>query len=339
MKYSLLFLLLITYHVFAVNNYDPTARYKRNRHVYSAVFNNQIYSPVRFFNNRLRYRIDEHIGQVTINIGERTLTVDTAPLIRDAADMWNQQLASIQSPIQLVEIPQNPPAEVDFWITRANDEQENLLVPSPGDSRINFYARTTPVLPDEMRNHYASEHFSNPGIVIANTFYTTEKDFNTFKNMLLAKYSEQKIADIFVYFIIAHEFGHALGLAHPMLEDSNYIETRGVPINTDRGDLLSLAITAQLSLGEDDARVPIMTQNPMYFLYLYDQRKSERISSDDIGPSQLELSAIEMENACGSRSSSKYKSNSVSSDTCKEKPDIFYPVALKLLPIYQIAMF
>ncbi|PHM66732.1 hypothetical protein [Xenorhabdus sp. KJ12.1] len=339
MKYFLFVLLLTAYSVLADSNFDPNARNNPNRHVYSYAINDQVYSPVRFFNNNLRYRIDEHIGQVTVNIGARALTVNTAPLIRYAANLWNRRLRSAQIPIQLTEITQSSPSEVDCWISRANDAQEEYLVPPPSVTDPShpltnrYLAYTTLVLPDEMLSHYSVKNFTNPGIVIANTFYFSEEVFTALRALISSKYSEQDIANVIVYFTMVHEFGHTLGLTHPILQHRR-IETHGGPLNTDRGDVMSAALTAQLPRGVPDAGIPIMTSNLSYFRTLA-TRLNRRIVYRDITPTELELAAISMENSCGGSPPSQSKRNVVSSESCKEKPRVFYPIAQSLVPIYQ----
>ncbi|PHM58975.1 matrixin family metalloprotease [Xenorhabdus sp. KK7.4] len=343
MKYLLLVLLLTTHSVFADSDFDPTARNNSNRHTYSFVVNNQIYSPARFFNNNLRYRIDEHIGQVTVNVGARAFTVDTAPLVRNAANRWNRRLESIHSPIRLTEIPQGTPHEVDFWITRANDAQENYLVPEPPSTDpsrplVNHaLAVTTLVLPDEMLKHYSMRYFENPGIVIANTFYLSEESYSQLRNDLSLRLTHEEIANIMVYSTIMHEFGHALGLTHPRT-NAGY-ERYGSSINTDRGDILAVAITAQLPRGVPDARVPVMTRASLSYFSSLRTQLNRRVRQTDITPSELELSAINMENACSGLSSSQPKKHIVLSESCKEKPRIFYPIAQALIPIYQTQLF
>ncbi|CDL85295.1 hypothetical protein [Xenorhabdus szentirmaii] len=61
-----LILLILSLAVFYAYGYDPNALSNPNRHVCSFAIGNQIYNPAQFFNNNLRYRIDEGLESVTV---------------------------------------------------------------------------------------------------------------------------------------------------------------------------------------------------------------------------------------------------------------------------------
>ncbi|MDC9598209.1 hypothetical protein [Xenorhabdus anantnagensis] len=337
MKFICMILSLATFNSFG---YDPEAYLNPNRHVCSMAISNQIYNPADFFNNNLRYRIDENIGSVTVSIDNgdgttRNIVIDVAPLVRNAAAMWNQRLIARGSPIRLTEVPQGSPSEANFQISRANDAQQASL---GGD-----LAETTSVLPTDILEHYVEPEFNRPGMFLTNTFSYSRDFFNTIRRTLNEHYTEHHAAKIVVYQTIAHEFGHALGLTHPGLLnlEKRQVSEKEEQIVIDRsnpGNFLALAITAELEQGQSDARVPLMTNNDTYFFHLRHQL-DRRLNYDDIGPSELELNAIDMENACGGLTSSQPKRNVVFSTSCKEKPRIFYPITQSLIPIYQILLF
>ncbi|PHM29474.1 hypothetical protein [Xenorhabdus innexi] len=343
MRYISLVLLLA---IFCAYGYDPASSSNPNRHVCSIAIGNAIYSPAHFFNNNLRYRIDENIGSVTVAIHNsdgttRNIAIDVAPLVRNAANMWNQRLAARDSPTRLTEAPQGSPSESNFRVSRANGAQQNSLDES--NHRRWDFAETTLVLPPEIMQRYSNPIFNQSGMVLTNTFRFSRETFDTIRGAISEYYTENQVAKILVYQTIAHEFGHALGLTHPdALAHEDIInggkETEYQIDSGDPSNFLAIAITAELERGQLNARVPLMTSNDTYFLRLRNQL-GRRLNYEDIEPSQLELSAIDMENACSSPPSYQYKSNAVSSDTCKEKPNIFYPKAQALIPLYQIQLF
>ncbi|MCC8380930.1 hypothetical protein [Xenorhabdus sp. PB30.3] len=335
MKYILLILSLSAFYAYP---YDPSAYSNPNRHVCSIALNNQIYNPSDFFNNNLRYRIAENIGSVTVSIHNddgttRNITIEVAPLVRDAADMWNQRLIARNSPIRLTEIPQGSSSDTDFQITRANDAQQTSL----GSD----LAETTLVLPPEVQEHITNQVFNRPGIVLTNTFNYPRETFNTIRKTLNEHYSEPHVAKILVYHTIAHEFGHALGLTHPGLLELGGLNEKENKIQLDRsnpGHFFAIAITAEVEQGQANARVPLMTSNDTYFLRLRNQL-GRQLEYNDLRPSELELNAIATENACGDSPSPQSKRNVTASEICKEKPRIFYPIAQALIPIYQTQLF
>ncbi|OTA14560.1 hypothetical protein Xvie_03589 [Xenorhabdus vietnamensis] len=335
MKFICMILSLATFNSFG---YDPEAYLNPNRHVCSIAISNQIYNPADFFNNNLRYRIDKNIGSVTVSIDngdgtERNIIIDVAPLVRNAAYMWNQRFIARGSPIRLTEVPQGSPSEADFQISRPNDAQQAIL-----RSRENL-AQTTFVLPTDILEHYPVPEFNRPGMFLTNTFSYSRDFFNTIRRALNERYTEHQAAKIVVYQTIAHEFGHALGLTHPgLLSLENEKEKRIVIDTSNLGNFLALAITAELEQGQSDARVPLMTEDDNYFFRLRHQL-GRRLNYDDIEPSELELNAIDMENACGGLTSSRPRRNVVFSASCKEKPRIFYPITQSLIPIYQTLLF
>ncbi|MDC9589616.1 hypothetical protein PSI23_09945 [Xenorhabdus sp. XENO-10] len=337
MKFICMILSLATFNSFG---YDPEAYLNPNRHVCSIAISNQIYNPADFFNNNLRYRIDENIGSVTVSIDNgdgttRNFAIDVAPLVRNAADMWNQRFIARGSPIRLTEVPQGSPSEADFQISRENDAQQATW----GEA----LAHTTLVLPADILEHYAVPAFNRPGMFLTDTFPYSKETFNTIRRTLNEHYTEPHAAKIVVYQTIVHEFGHALGLAHPGVLNLEQLpvsekEEQIVIDTSNPGNFLALAITAELEQGQSDARVPLMTDSDTYFFRLRHQL-DRRLNYDDIGPSELELNAIDMENACGGLTSSQPKRNIVFSASCKEKPRIFYPITQSLIPIYQTLLF
>ncbi|WP_340607652.1 hypothetical protein [Xenorhabdus bharatensis] len=335
MKYILLILSLSAFYAYP---YDPSAYSNPNRHVCSIALNNQIYNPSDFFNNNLNYRIAENIGSVTIAIHNddgttRNIAIEVAPLVRDAADMWNQRLIGRNSPIRLTEIPQGSSSDTDFQITRANDAQQTSL----GSD----LAETTLILPPEVQEHITNQVFNRPGIVLTNTFHYPRETFDTIRRTLNDHYTEHHVAKILVYHTIAHEFGHALGLTHPGLLELGELNEKENQIQLDRsnpGHFFAIAITAELEQEQANARVPLMTSNDTYFLRLRNQL-GRQLEYNDIAPSELEINAIAMENECGGSPSSQSKINVSASKICKEKPRIFYPIAELLVPIYQTQLF
>ncbi|PHM63608.1 hypothetical protein [Xenorhabdus ishibashii] len=293
MKYILLFLIFLSSSVFAVNDYDPDAYGNPNRHVFSQIIDHQIYSPAHFFNNNLRYRIDPHINDITIVIGGTIrITVHTAPLVIRAANMWNQHLIAHHSPIRLTEIGSR--GEANFWISTANNEQEDAL----GED----FAQTTLILPDDILNNYFDPPFNIPGVVLANEFHYSKNLFTIIRSIFTNTMTEQEVANMIVYQTISHEFGHALGLLHPTINENEERERTSLyhqnfSIDTQGRHIIGMAMTAQRPRGQPDANVPIMTSDDSYFYLLYEQLH-RRLEEGDIGPSELELSAIEMENAC-----------------------------------------
>ncbi|MBD2792447.1 zinc metalloprotease [Xenorhabdus szentirmaii] len=336
-------LLILSLAVFCAYGYDPNALSNPNRHVCSFAIGNQIYNPAQFFNNNLRYRINEGLESVTVVVENEDGTttnfvVDVAPLVRNAANMWNQHFIARHSPIRLTEVPQSPPSEVDFHISRANDAQQNIF------NRESLQAVTTLVLPTEITSHYLDPDFDIPGTVISNTINFSREDFDSTINALNETYTAQHVAEIIVYYILAHEFGHSLGLTHPRSYSLGNRERR-IPIDiANMENFLAIAITAELESDQPDARIPIMldeknededeNQNESYFSLLHAQL-GRRVNEDDIMPSNLELNATENENACGGSPFLQSQNNLVSSESCKEKPRIFYPVAQAVIPIYQ----
>ncbi|SFN99831.1 hypothetical protein [Xenorhabdus japonica] len=339
MKFICMILSLAIFNSFG---YDPEAYLNPNRHVCSIAISNQIYNPADFFNNNLRYRIDANIGSVTVSIDNgdgttRNIAIDVAPLVRNAADMWNQRLIARGSPIHLTEVPQGSPSEADFQISRPNDAQQAIL------HLRESLAQTTLVLPTDILEHYAVPAFNRPGMFLTNTFSYSGDFFNTIRRTLNEHYTEHQAAKIVVYQTIVHEFGHALGLAHPGLLNLERLpvsekEEQIVIDTSNSGNFLALAITAELEQGQSDARVPLMTDDDTYFFRLRHQL-DRRLNYDDIGPSELELNAIDIENACGGLTSSQPKINVVFSASCKEKPRVFYPITQSLISIYQTLLF
>lgn len=333
MKFICMILSLAIFNSFG---YDPAAYSNQNRHVCSIAISNQIYNPAGFFNNNLRYTIDENIGSVRVSIDNddgttRNINVDVAPLVRNAADMWNQRLIARGSPIRLTEVPQGLPGQTDFQISRANNSQQTSLGVD--------LAQTTLVLPTDILEHYTSPEFNRPGMYLTNTFSYPRDTFNTIRRTLNEHYTEPHAAKIVVYQTIIHEFGHALGLTHPGSLDLESEKEKQIKLDTSNPrNFLAVAMTAALEQEQSDARVPVMTEDDHYFFRLR-QQLGRRLNYDDIAPSELELSAIDMENACGGLTSFRPKRNVVFSASCKEKPRIFYPITQSLIPIYQTLLF
>ncbi|MCG3463061.1 hypothetical protein L7G72_14645 [Xenorhabdus bovienii] len=332
MKFICMILSLAIFNSFG---YDPAAYSNPNRHVCSIAISTQIYSPAGFFNNNLRYRIDENIGSVRVSIDngdgtKRNIDVNVAPLVRDAADMWNQRFIARGSPIRLTEVPQG---EANFQISRANNAQQTSL----GED----LAQTTLVLPTDILEHYIDPEFNRPGMYLTNTFSYSRDFFNTIRGTLNEDYTEYHAAKIVVYQTIVHEFGHALGLTHPGsldLGSESEKEEQTVIDTSNPRNFLAVAMTAALEQEQPDAKVPVMKEDDGYFSQLREQLERP-LNYDDIGPSELELNAIDMENACGGLTSFRPKRNVVFSASCKEKPRIFYPITQSLIPIYQTLLF
>ncbi|MCP9269951.1 matrixin family metalloprotease [Xenorhabdus sp. XENO-1] len=330
--------MILSFAIFNSFGYDPAAYSNPNRHVCSMAISNQIYNPAGFFNNNLRYTIDENIGSVRVSIDNddgttRNINVDVAPLVRNAADMWNQRLIARGSPIRLTEVPQGLSGQTDFQISRVNSAQQDRL-------DENFAAAyTMEVLPTDILEHYILPEFNRPGMYLANTFSYDRDTFNTVRRTLNEHYTESHAAKIVVYQVIIHEFGHALGLTHPGSLDLESEKEKQMGIDTSNPrNFLAVAMTAALEQGQPDARVPVMTDDDHYFFRLR-QQLGRRLNYDDIAASELELIAIDMENACGGLTSFRSKRNVVFSASCKEKPRIFYPITQSLIPIYQTLLF
>ncbi|MGJ0626125.1 hypothetical protein [Xenorhabdus bovienii] len=201
------------------------------------------------------------------------------------------------------------------------------------------YAYTMEVLPTDILEHYILPEFNRPGMYLTNTFLYPRDIFNTIRRTLNEHYTESHAAKIVVYQTIIHEFGHALGLTHPGSLDLESEKEKQMEIDTSNPrNFLAVAMTAALEQGQPDARVPVMTEDDHYFFRLR-QQLGRRLIYDDIGPSELELNAIDMENACGGLTSFRPKRNVVFSASCKEKPRIFYPITQSLIPIYQTLLF
>ncbi|PHM65254.1 hypothetical protein Xsto_02236 [Xenorhabdus stockiae] len=336
MKYILLILLFSASNVFATQDYDPAARTNPNRHACSYAIDDQVYSPARYYNNHLRYLIESNIGQVAVFNGGRHYLVDTATEIRHAFDMWRRRLAQRGIPITLTEVPQGPPAEVNFWFSRAETDpaynQQGFL------RQHNIHALTTLILPDQIMNRYVYPLFNISGIVVSDQMYFSDEEFNIFRDALPSGIGDQQIANMLVYYVMSHEIGHALGLHHPNENMRDFEWSHQDPIDLEAGHFYGESITALVPRGAPDARTPLMGADDGYFGRLHDQL-GRRLNYDDIGPSELELNAIATENACGGLHSSQSKINVALSESCKEKPRVFYPIAQSLVPIYQTQLF
>ncbi|HIE3933764.1 TPA: hypothetical protein ACXNHW_004808 [Pseudomonas aeruginosa] len=283
----------------------------RNFGVLFSVRNNQnrteeLYSATREFGGELIFESAVHRMQILIvfnvNNQSRPVHVAIGPQLERAAYMWNQRLRQVNAVnltnLRITVLPRGSQAPSNFRIGFARTPDQLDFMGANSEAITVLIRAPRPV------QNIDIEIFRQPGIYFQGEMLPYDQVNTTMYRQLF--YSERDPVDYnylgqqIVYLILAHEIGHAFGLAHP--EQFNWVQSY------DTGGTLSESAVrvydetnyqTNAALGRSMHPIMISALDARLMRFMSSVPFPRRtLRSQDVVPSPMELLALAVANNC-----------------------------------------
>jgi hypothetical protein len=233
------------------------------------------YDPCARYNKSLKYTVSGVIG---VMLGPNGYSFNLSDVVAKAAAVWNDKLASNGCSFSIV------PADIfgPNFVINSDHSDENSTAIAVAVPR--GYEKLTGV---------------QPGIYVNRAYPITysQDEVRVLATQFDAAMNGEQIAQALAVLTMVHEFGHALGLAHPVEEMGNQRDGLKSRYSPHSMQWISRA---------DFASGPVMIGNPIRLLdVMFKTPQTHRLKLSDMQPSDVEANTLKQLLSCSSIQAAK----------------------------------